>query len=81
MCKTVEELGLTPSGSLVLQKKEIKQAVAETSGIHDICGLPAFVNWNILDRFEVKIKIQARRLAKICLKIVCSCIIMVKGMF
>lgn len=31
MCKTVEELGLTPSGSLVLQKKEIKQAVAETT--------------------------------------------------
>ena len=41
MCKTVEELGLTPSGSLVLQKKEIKQAVAETTGNQELGLTPS----------------------------------------
>lgn len=33
MDRTLQELGLTPSDSLVVQKKEIKQATAGTAGI------------------------------------------------
>ena len=33
MDKTLQELGLTPSGSLVVQKKEIEQAVSGNPGI------------------------------------------------
>ncbi|XP_052096054.1 uncharacterized protein LOC127731162 isoform X2 [Mytilus californianus] len=44
MDRTLQELGLTPSGSLVVQKKEIKQAIAGTAEMCPVDGQPSPVS-------------------------------------